>query len=186
LRFWDISNCFEIGFSDLSGGAEEYSDALSTDIAKYSITATGHNNRVLCLKIVSAPGQLPVVVSGSADNTIRVWAIVDPSEDEEKIFRQQIHKGITPPELQCQYELRDKKNVTWFICLDYFVHDKKAYIVSGCKDNTVKVWALKRPEPRAETGAEDYDRYAYAPSSSSSSSSSSRSSRRRRRKSKTN
>lgn len=115
IRLWFLRDCF--------------SQQTVASRAIHSIVAAGapgerHSNRVLSLAVVTPTGKSAVLVSGAADNTIKIWSLP---------------RGIY------QYELKDKDNVTYFLSLGYYNFRCDTFVVSGCRDNTVKVWALQPP-----------------------------------------
>jgi WD40 repeat protein len=113
---------------------------LVCDIKTKSITAgectvlKGHTNRILALKATrndagkrgGKGSDVSLLVSGSADGTIRVWSL---------------HT------LTYLYSLSNYSIVTWILCLDiYYSHEVKSYVViSGSKDCALRLWTLEAP-----------------------------------------
>jgi WD40 repeat protein len=95
------------------------------------ITLQGHTNRILTLKATENKEGLsckdgPVLVSGGADCTLRVWSLRT---------------------LTFLYELSHCSIVTWVLCLDIYYSQEKdcSVVVCGGKDSTLRFWLLKNP-----------------------------------------
>jgi WD40 repeat protein len=124
IRIWNLSNCYSLqpvlpsDIRSINAGASASSPSLL------------HANRVLSLAVVHCDNKPAVLVSGSADNSIKVWGL--PAGDY-------------------LYELRDKECVTYYYALDSYNFNGQSFIVSGCRDNTVKVWALTPPRDNTDS-----------------------------------
>jgi WD40 repeat protein len=104
---------------------------------KYSITVgsmtvlSGHTNRILTLKCTQnkqgrSSHEGPLLVSGSADATLRVWSLRD---------------------LTYLYTLSHCSIITWVLCVDVYYSEERgcSAVVSGGKDNTIRFWELEKP-----------------------------------------
>lgn len=117
VRIWDIDACFD-------QDPVKPASIKSVETGEGGPDSDQHANRVLSLAVVEPRGKPPLLVSGSADNSLKVWSL---------------------PKGEYQYELRDKERVTYFYALGSYEFRDQSFVVSGCRDNTVKVWALRRP-----------------------------------------
>jgi len=118
IRFWYITNCFQ------NEGATELIDKIVSRKLSDTDDENSHVNRIYSLAVTKTAYD-PMLVSGSADNSIKVWSL---------------------PKGEHLYELRDRENVTWFLSLDTCCFKNEVHVVSGCRDNSIKVWLLFEPE----------------------------------------
>jgi WD40 repeat protein len=136
VRIWPVEKCFtkaatkteEFATGGPETGNEVPVQTLSESISAQSVVLRGHKNRIFGLAVIHGVGEEPVVASGSSDNTIRVWSL---------------------PMGELLYILEDERDDTWNLCLrSWFVSLKHftkcgyhgTVLLSGCKNNTVRVW----------------------------------------------
>jgi WD40 repeat protein len=140
VRIWPVSECFPSTNSGEQTVPEVkpedsalQSPSLSDRISGNSIVLRGHRNRIFGVAVMHPVGEEPCVASGSSDNTIRVWSL---------------------PAGELMYVLEDEQDDTWNLCLStWFIslkhfHEAKYHgnvILSGCKNNTVRVWKHRTP-----------------------------------------
>jgi WD40 repeat protein len=113
VRIWPLLPCYSISGQESKNIIESESKVL-----------LGHKNRIFAVDCVKTPDQEEhLIVSGSADNSIRVWSLLK-GELLFKIF------DLEP---------------TWILCVKAVIISNAPFVVAGCKDNTVRVWRLQPP-----------------------------------------
>lgn len=118
IRFWQIASCFDKDISNIPP-----SDSMRNIPSRHLHRHNGHVNRIYSLAITKSVRNR-VLVSGSSDNSIKVWSL---------------------PQGDFLYELRDKENVTWFLSLETYRVLNHDFIASGCRDNSIKLWRVVEP-----------------------------------------
>lgn len=110
VRVWDLRSCLSDG------------PVNAVLIEKSAMVLRGHKNRIYSVDAMQLTVSEHVAVSGSADNSIRVWAL---------------KSGIQ------LFKIFDS-NATWFLTLKcYHSSMYGPVIVAGCKDNSLRVWPLE-------------------------------------------
>ncbi|KNC55727.1 uncharacterized protein AMSG_11190, partial [Thecamonas trahens ATCC 50062] len=122
-----------IGGSLVAGGCGKNVDVLDVQTGERMEVLEGHTSDVRgVIALPSADGQLPVLVSWSRDNTIRVWHAADDGTGAMR---------YTADSASCEVLEGHTSNVRGVIALPS-ADGQLPVLVSWSKDNTIRVWHL--------------------------------------------
>jgi WD40 repeat protein len=122
-----LEKCF---VSQKTENGEVTMQTLSKDMSIGIKILKGHKNRIMSICIIHNSTEQPVLVSGSADNSIILWSI----KDEVKIH-----------ELNAIDE-------TWNMCVSSWRIEDRTVILSGCKNGSIRIWPGSFPGMSTRTG----------------------------------
>ncbi|KAJ1413007.1 WD40-repeat-containing domain protein [Ochromonadaceae sp. CCMP2298] len=117
------------GVVGFTGSGMDRLAARSRMIMESSVKLGGFKNRVLCIATLHTPNAQPIVAAGSSDNTIRVYSL---------------------PRGEFLFKLGNAEDVTWNLCMASWTITSSDYpamagpvLITGCRNNTVRVWKLQ-------------------------------------------